>query len=78
MGFESRALALTTELHWQTTAHSLAYALILLALHPDEQERLYAHTTSVLPDGRSPVRPLYTTCCYFVSLSGAGPVHTEY
>ena len=57
-GFESRALALTKELHWQTTAHSLAYALILLALHPDEQERLHAHIASVLPDGRAPVRPL--------------------
>ncbi|PCH40911.1 cytochrome P450 [Wolfiporia cocos MD-104 SS10] len=37
---------------YETTAHSLAYALILLALHQDEQEALYQHIRSVLPDGR--------------------------
>ncbi|PCH40705.1 cytochrome P450 [Wolfiporia cocos MD-104 SS10] len=37
-----------------TTAHSLAFALILLALHQDEQRALYQHIKSVLPDGRVP------------------------
>ena len=46
----------------QTTAHSLAYALILLALHEDEQERLYQQNKTVLTDGRTPVRwPIFAT-----------------
>lgn len=40
----------------QTTAHTLGFAFGLLALHPDEQEKLYQHILSVLPDGRLPVR----------------------
>ncbi|OJA08387.1 hypothetical protein AZE42_00972 [Rhizopogon vesiculosus] len=35
-------------------AHSLAFALALLALHPDKQEELYQHIKRVLPDGRIP------------------------
>ncbi|OAX42462.1 cytochrome P450 [Rhizopogon vinicolor AM-OR11-026] len=38
----------------ETTAHSLAFALALLALHPDKQEELYQHIKRVLPDGRIP------------------------
>ncbi|KAF9048946.1 cytochrome P450 [Panaeolus papilionaceus] len=38
----------------ETTAHTLAYAFCLLALYPDEQEKLYQHIKSVLPDGRTP------------------------
>ncbi|KAF9048942.1 cytochrome P450 [Panaeolus papilionaceus] len=38
----------------ETTSHTLAFALGLLALYPDEQEKLYQHTKSVLSDGRSP------------------------
>lgn len=40
----------------QTTAHTLAYAFILLALHPDEQEAFYQNIKSVLPSDRNPVR----------------------
>jgi len=40
----------------QTTAHALGIAFGLLALYPDEQEKLYQHIISVLPDGRLPVR----------------------
>jgi len=39
----------------QTTAHSLAFALALLALYSDKQEELYQHIKRVLPDGRIPV-----------------------
>ncbi|GBE81403.1 hypothetical protein SCP_0311320 [Sparassis crispa] len=38
----------------ETTAHTLAYAFIMLALYQDEQEILYQHIKSVLPDGRIP------------------------
>lgn len=40
----------------QTTAHTLAYAFVLLALYPDEQEAFYQNLKSVLPSDRSPVR----------------------
>ncbi|KAF9048947.1 614/534 cytochrome P450 [Panaeolus papilionaceus] len=39
---------------YPTTSHTLAFALGLLALYPDEQERLYQHVQTVLTDGRSP------------------------
>ncbi|KAH7923074.1 cytochrome P450 [Leucogyrophana mollusca] len=38
----------------ETTAHSLCFAFAMLALYPDEQEALYQHIQSVLPDGRIP------------------------
>ncbi|OBZ67577.1 hypothetical protein A0H81_12404 [Grifola frondosa] len=38
----------------ETTAHTLAFTFALLALYPDEQEILYRHIKSVLPDGRRP------------------------
>ena len=40
----------------QTTAHTLAFTLGLLALYPDEEEKLYQEIKSVLADGRLPVR----------------------
>lgn len=51
----------------QTSAHTLAYACILLALYPDEQEKFYQNLKKVLPEGRSPVsrpgpRPPGSTC----------------
>jgi hypothetical protein len=41
-----------------TTAHSLAFALILMAMYPDEQEKLYKSIHSAIPDGHLPVRRL--------------------
>ncbi|KAJ3511705.1 hypothetical protein NMY22_g15567 [Coprinellus aureogranulatus] len=38
----------------QTTAHALAFTLGLLALYPDEQEKLYKHIISVVPPGKTP------------------------
>ncbi|CCL98273.1 uncharacterized protein FIBRA_00267 [Fibroporia radiculosa] len=35
----------------ETTAHTLAYTFILLALYQDEQETLYQHIKNVIPDG---------------------------
>jgi len=41
----------------QTTAHTLCFSFALLALHPDEQERLYEHIKGVLSSlNRTPVR----------------------
>ena len=40
---------------YETTAHTLAYAFILLALHQDEQEAYYQSIKSVLPNGKNPV-----------------------
>ncbi|EKM76286.1 hypothetical protein AGABI1DRAFT_45036, partial [Agaricus bisporus var. burnettii JB137-S8] len=38
----------------ETTAHTLCYTFALLALHPDEQEKLYQHIKSVIQDPRAP------------------------
>lgn len=40
----------------QTSAHTLAFAFALLALHPEEQDLLYEEITSVMKDGKLPVR----------------------
>lgn len=40
----------------ETTAHTLAFTFGLLALYPDEQEKLYQQIVSVMPKGRNPVR----------------------
>ena len=42
----------------ETTAHSLAFALPLLALYPDEQEALYEHVSSIIGRGVDVVRHL--------------------
>ncbi|KIK59171.1 hypothetical protein GYMLUDRAFT_245592 [Collybiopsis luxurians FD-317 M1] len=38
----------------ESTAHTLCFAFALLALYPDQQEILFRHIKSVLPDGRPP------------------------
>ncbi|PPR04816.1 hypothetical protein CVT24_007076 [Panaeolus cyanescens] len=38
----------------ETAAHALLFTFALLALHPDEQEKLYEQTKSVIKDGRTP------------------------
>jgi cytochrome P450 len=40
----------------ETTASAMSFAIGLLATHPEEQEELYKHIRSVVPDGRLPVR----------------------
>lgn len=39
----------------KTTAHTLCFTFALLALYPDEQEKLYEHIKSILVDGADPV-----------------------
>jgi hypothetical protein len=50
LGFDS---ASSTWRVSQTTAHALSYALALLALYPEEQEKLYEHIKIVVPNGHS-------------------------
>ncbi|KDR79851.1 hypothetical protein GALMADRAFT_265094 [Galerina marginata CBS 339.88] len=38
----------------ETTAHTLCFTFALLAFNPDEQEKLFEHIKSVIPDGRIP------------------------
>ncbi|KAJ3552189.1 hypothetical protein NM688_g4282 [Phlebia brevispora] len=38
----------------ETTAHTLCFTFGLLALYQDEQEKLYQHIKSTIPDGRIP------------------------
>jgi len=40
----------------ETTASVLSFAIGLLATHQEEQQELYEHVRSVVPDGRLPVR----------------------
>lgn len=47
------------QLFHQTTAHTLAFTFGLLALYPDEQERLFEHIKSVIPNGSRPVCGLF-------------------
>ena len=47
----------------QTTAHTLCFTFALLALYPDEQERLYQHIKGVMSSlDRTPVRSLGSQC----------------
>ena len=48
----------------ETTASVLSFTVALLALHQEEQEELYKHVRSVVPDGRLPVRrtPCHGIC----------------
>ena len=39
----------------ETTAHTLGFALGLLAIHTDVQDKLYEHIKGVCKDGRVPV-----------------------
>ncbi|SJL04160.1 uncharacterized protein ARMOST_07520 [Armillaria ostoyae] len=44
-------------------ARALSFAFALLALHPDQQEILYRHIKTIVPDGRNPTyeeMPLFT------------------
>ena len=38
----------------ETSAHTLCFALVLLALHPDIQERVYEEARRLWPDGLPP------------------------
>uniref|UniRef100_A0A8H7XL65 Cytochrome P450 n=1 Tax=Psilocybe cubensis TaxID=181762 RepID=A0A8H7XL65_PSICU len=38
----------------ETTAHTLCFTFALLAMHEDEQEKLFQHIKTTLPDGRMP------------------------
>ena len=49
----------------ETTAHAIAFTLGLLALYQDEQQKLFEHIMSIIPDGRIPVRvsePVTSDC----------------
>ncbi|KAI0676506.1 cytochrome P450 [Trametes maxima] len=51
-----------------TSAYTLAYAFILLALHPDEQETLYQSIKSVLADGRTPTYSDFSSFSYAMAV----------
>jgi cytochrome P450 len=63
----------------ETTAHTLCFTFALLALYPDEQEKLYKHILSVLPDGRFPTYEEmallnYSTSVFYETLRMFPPV----
>ncbi|KAH9899278.1 cytochrome P450 [Cubamyces lactineus] len=53
---------------YETSAHTLAYAFILLALYPDEQEKLYQAIKATLHDGRTPGYEEFSTFSYSMAV----------
>ena len=65
----------------QTTAHSICFTFALLALYPDEQERLYQYIKEVMSSlNRVPVSPMnlnsYRKLTSPVDLRGHEPLHS--
>ncbi|KAF8200949.1 cytochrome P450 [Pholiota molesta] len=63
----------------ETTAHTLCFTFALLALYPDEQEKLYEHIKSILVDGADPTyeqMPLltYSSAVFYETLRMFPPV----
>lgn len=48
----------------QTSAHTLAYSFILLALYQEEQEKFYQNIKQTLGDGRTPSYEEFSTLSY--------------
>ena len=55
-------LTYLTAFFLQTTAHTLVFAFALLALYPDEQERLYQEVVKYLPGNKLPVSLVGAVC----------------
>ncbi|KAI0720704.1 cytochrome P450 [Cerioporus squamosus] len=53
---------------YETTAHTLAYAFILLALYPDEQEAFYQNIKSILPSDRNPTYEDFSSLSYALAV----------
>ncbi|OSD01458.1 hypothetical protein PYCCODRAFT_516113 [Trametes coccinea BRFM310] len=58
-----------TNTSMQTSAHTLAYAFILLALYPDEQEKLYQAIKKTLHDGHTPGYEEFSSFAYSMAFS---------
>jgi len=50
-GMDSNGILTTNS---ETSAHTLCFAVMLLALHPDIQERVYEEARQLWPDGLPP------------------------
>lgn len=63
----------------QTSAHTLAYCLILLALYQEEQEKFYQNIKQTLSDGRTPSYEEFSTLSYSMAYvllpSPPRPIH---
>ncbi|KAI0716468.1 cytochrome P450 [Earliella scabrosa] len=53
---------------YETSAHTLAFAFILLALYPDEQEKFYQNIKQLLGDGRTPGYEEFSTFAYTMAV----------
>ncbi|KAF5321118.1 hypothetical protein D9619_001344 [Psilocybe cf. subviscida] len=63
----------------ETTAHTLCFTFALLALYPDEQEKLYQHIKKTIPEGEEPTyeqMPLltYSNAVFYETLRMFPPV----
>ncbi|KAI1786708.1 cytochrome P450, partial [Ganoderma leucocontextum] len=53
---------------YETTAHTLAYAFILLALYQDEQEAFYQNIKTILPANRNPTYEDFSSLSYSLAV----------
>ncbi|KAI0326144.1 cytochrome P450 [Cubamyces sp. BRFM 1775] len=53
---------------YETTAHTLAYAFIFLALYPEEQEKFYQNIKSILPSDRAPTYDEFSSLSYAMAV----------
>lgn len=48
----------------ETSANTLSFALVLIALHPEVQQKIYDESMRVWPDGSYPTSKTFTSVCY--------------
>lgn len=65
--FSSTITPIHPEFVFQTTAHTLCFALGLLALFPGEQEKVYEEVLKVIPGDKDPVRQALISCTLKIS-----------
>ncbi|KAH9899364.1 cytochrome P450 [Cubamyces lactineus] len=53
---------------YETTAHTLGYAFIFLALYPEEQEKFYQNIKSILPSDRAPTYDELSSLSYAMAV----------
>lgn len=59
-------LMLSSMYDTETSANTLSFALVLIALHPEVQQKIYEESMRVWPEGSDPTSENFTSvCCHF-------------
>lgn len=59
------ATVLIGTLSSETSTNTLSFALVLLALHPEVQQKVYEEAMRVWPDGEDPLTDIYSSVRFF-------------